>query len=811
MMPSSLPRIAAREILRDLERQAASDDGVLSAEAYFALGGCYINGSLTDQDYPTGVDHLWRAAELKHPGAIGSLLGIQAALENIASSQTRDTNSERTAVFDADGREALSAQLGGLLYLNMGGYLKTAMEMSLIPRSHAWKNWGKSAYRAYRSSPHRLARARSGLIFVKRRIDTPAAGDAQEAQRAVDRHRLNIFLHYILQQDTSPLGVMAMSYREIFYGTGGVDINCPVDDGFTVLQHAVLSGKRDAVEAAIKFGVDIDATGRTPGWTPLWLSVVTGQGAVAQLLLENGASTNCRDTRTGATLLHLLHQLTTKGHIETVLQGVLRSDCGVSIDTLANGITPLLACFVGWDYSKGKAARALLRHGANPTSSVTIGLRPEVDASPISLCATTLDYLLLKDMVGCPWAASHGNQPQGQKALTAARCGADISVLAKPEFYYRSILGDRFQHALEEFLKLIITGDMKKQLREMVYGRDGGDTDPWVAGPVAMALWLSRAYVVRSLLRLFSCGDIPPSPSWRPLIQLAIERRMRGTIIDLLQRGADLLALEPTGYTALHSAAHYYPEILLELVDHLQKLPPSARRGKTMKQILQAKDSRELDVRSLLLLEGHRAELDIMTELRDRFDLDMDAYDMPDSMTLTGMCVALIAESGSVLISQLEYLLRMCPKPKFVCDAKGNTLLGFAISGQQGSMFILFFFNVPSLTGCLESRTAPTPSRRLITLILNHYPSMANLLTGEHGPFYRAARFGNIVALELMEERLRRVTPPDLGTHRFIHAMLYGSRGSGKEKEFSALEITRANDGVQETRSFCCHQAKNVL
>ncbi len=685
MIPGLLPRIATREILRDLERQAVSDAGVLSAAAYFALGGCYINGSITDQDYPTGVDHLRRAAELNYSGAIGSLLGIQASMGSTASCQTRDTKNESIAKFDADASSALTVQLAGLLYLNIDAYINTAMKISLIPRSHAWKTWRGSAYCAYRSSPQRLSDARSCLEWVKRWADTATAGHTRETQEPAGMDVLQNFLLCILQEETSPLGAearyprmdtMTMAYRDIFFATGGVDVNCPVSHGFNILQLAVLSGKRDAVEAAIKFGVDVDATGRTPGWTPLWLSVVIGQ--------------NCRDTSTGATLLHLLHQLTTQGDIELVLQAVLQGDSGVSIDTLANGITPLLACFVGWDYSEGNAARALLKHGANPTYPASINLQPEVEASPISLCANTLDYLLLNDMAACPWAASNGNQPQGQRALTAARFSAYMSVLAKTEFYYRSILGDRFQYALEQFLKLIITGDMKKHLREMIDGQDGGEADPWVTGPMFTALSLMpRIYVIRSLLRLFPCGHIPPSLYERPLIQIAIERRMRGTIFDLLQRGADLLALTSTGYTALHAAAHYYPEILLELVDYLQELPPSARRGKNMKQIIQAKDFHELDVRSLLLVEGHRAEQDIVTELRDRYDLEMDAYDMPEGLTLTGMCVAIIAENGSVPISQLEYLLRMSPKPKFVCDTSGNTLLGVAISSQQGRRFNL--------------------------------------------------------------------------------------------------------------------------
>ncbi len=151
--------------------------------------------------------------------------------------------------------------------------------------------------------------------------------------------------------------------------------------------------------------------------------------------------------------------------------------------------------------------------------------------------------------------------------MEAARLDAYAFVLARTEFYYRSILGSQFQHALEQFLQLIITGNVKKQVREVVDGQDG---DIWVSSTLCAALWMSRAYIVHSPLGLFSCDQLPPSPTQGPLIQIAIKIRMRTVVMDLLQRGADLLALEPsTGFTALHVAALCYPTILLELVDHL--------------------------------------------------------------------------------------------------------------------------------------------------------------------------------------------------------------------------------------------------
>ncbi|KAL2145189.1 hypothetical protein VTI28DRAFT_7825 [Corynascus sepedonium] len=207
----------------------------------------------------------------------------------------------RTAVFDMGGRQALAAQFGGLLYPDLHGYHETAMGRAIIPRPHAWRMWRESAYRAYLSSWHRLADARFALNFVQKLelIDTPEVGDGQGARRAADKHMLDRYLQYILHENTSPAGnpdsnSMDISYREILSTPGGVDINSPISHGFTALQRAVLSGDRDVVKSVNVFSVGIDATGHTPGWTPLWLSVFTGQGAVAQLLHRQIAGTPVR-------------------------------------------------------------------------------------------------------------------------------------------------------------------------------------------------------------------------------------------------------------------------------------------------------------------------------------------------------------------------------------------------------------------------------------------------------------------------------------------------------------------------------------
>lgn len=73
--------------------------------------------------------------------------------------------------------------------------------------------------------------------------------------------------------------------------------------GLTALLHAVRQGHREAAEALLNGGADIDQTSAADGASPLLMAAVNGQFDLALLLLERGADPNTASTLNGATPL----------------------------------------------------------------------------------------------------------------------------------------------------------------------------------------------------------------------------------------------------------------------------------------------------------------------------------------------------------------------------------------------------------------------------------------------------------------------------------------------------------------------------
>lgn len=92
---------------------------------------------------------------------------------------------------------------------------------------------------------------------------------------------------------------------------------------------AARSGDAAAVEALLKEGADLET--KTPyGQTPLFLSVMQGKTAVANLLLEKGAKTDVRDTFYKMGMIDMALQ---RKHFETV-RAVWAKDPGLAARSL---------------------------------------------------------------------------------------------------------------------------------------------------------------------------------------------------------------------------------------------------------------------------------------------------------------------------------------------------------------------------------------------------------------------------------------------------------------------------------------------
>lgn len=160
-----------------------------------------------------------------------------------------------------------------------------------------------------------------------------------------------------------------------------------------------------------RLGAEVDNFGNTPGWTPFWLSCFFGDIDIASLLLQKRSSTKCLDLETGVTILHMLNTFSGIHLIEVILQAAMKENGGsldlecVSLDTR---LIPLHATFCGWDFSRGSAAHALLKLGANASSPAPYDIDFFIH---IGLCVLRLDAPLLECMLSCPWIMSRKNDP----------------------------------------------------------------------------------------------------------------------------------------------------------------------------------------------------------------------------------------------------------------------------------------------------------------------------------------------------------------------------------------------------------------
>ena len=133
-------------------------------------------------------------------------------------------------------------------------------------------------------------------------------------------------------------------------------------------------------------------------------------------------------------------------------------------------------------------------------------------------------------------------------------------------------------------------------------------------------------------------------------------------------------------------AAQHDPAILEQLIDAVEVLPEAIRGTRTLKQILEGRNEDGFDVVGLLLAEGSQEQLQLVEQLRIRFNLDLDAMAIGEPgtrVTLAGSLIGISILSGLVPMSQLEYLLNRDPPPRFNCAEDGRTLLHVAVVGQM--------------------------------------------------------------------------------------------------------------------------------
>lgn len=181
----------------------------------------------------------------------------------------------------------------------------------------------------------------------------------------------------------------------------------PVEFGLTLLQLSVCRGDLLTVKALLEgnLGADTNAYGKTPNWSPLWLACFLGYHDIATMLIQHGADITCQDSVQGITVLHLLSQFSSRDEVEGVGYQALAAGVNINAGFVVgkeqqDGVTPLLASMLTFDFSRGEAAKFLLDNGASPLYFTTSYSEAyNLPVSPLSLCILNIDKALIESIL----------------------------------------------------------------------------------------------------------------------------------------------------------------------------------------------------------------------------------------------------------------------------------------------------------------------------------------------------------------------------------------------------------------------------
>jgi len=617
--------------------------------------------------------------------------------------------------------------------------------------------------------------------------------DSEITLSLLDPHEQGLFARQIRGKDAQP--------------------NEPAEVGLTLLQLAVC--RRDLLAAKTileqSHSVDVNSSGTTPGWAPLWLACLLGHYELATLLIQHGADPACQDSVQGITLLHLLSQFSTREAVEGIGYQVLAAGVDVNTGFVAHQeeqhrVTPLLASMLVFDFSGGAAAAFLLANGACPlyfTSSFSDACALPV--SPLSLCILDLDVSRLEAML----ATDFPSWPR-LNWTADARIAQSIGLqLMRTKTCFRAMLetGRNYKN-LQSILRTV---SCWFEARIFFW------KPAW--SPLGFAYDMDRADIMKLLLLMDPGASLDVCDGGESInfLEQCVVRHNFRSVKALIRHGADVLAstkldesLLPLilskpdgrsfpadkmqhifgGETRLSRIAKDMPSVLGFVVDHLERLPPEQRGGRSVRNILTSWQIDTAGIFDTLVMEDGSEELVIAEALRVKYGLDHDRVQPfpPNATTLTGALIVWSNIYGYGRLDQIRYLLSLEPKPKFDLPA-GINLLQLALRASEGSMSEAqpsFPLSVLLLLPLLMRNSGHRDGRKanvthianaveqieLIRLILSTYPDFEHLTRGRLHllpPTFQAATGTNLDIIRLMEEHVRIKHPVKRFPYNHLH------------------------------------------
>ena len=651
-LPWVLHRNALFEVFKDLLTQADQDmqpDIELRREANYQVALAYFHGYGTAKDPKMCLEWLGKAAKLNQQRALAGLINIYQALDyEVPKDLVTLYNHRIQDLAIHEIRESAAQVLNNNLE-----------DHNMTIAIHGWVDLDPSEYQAYVVS-REFRRQKSMFFIIWTTCFTPEKDDKPGVFDFTITPKCKMSVQYGLEEDNE--SVVAQEIRahkclESFDYTG-----------LTLLQKAAVNGDIRLAELLLhKLKARVDNTGDTDGLTPLWISAFCGDWSMMRVLLNGKAAITTRDKRSQRTVLHFLHQFKTADEIMCILVEAAKS--GLFPDAVdSRGQTPLISTFIGWDYSRGLAARILLDCHSDPLH------QSQNLASPLSMGFRALDIGLLKSIIEHLSSSSAQARFQYSKASIVEEKTIAYNIFSLDgKFRYLREIGKYHMERRRQFLALLLDAEVRS-----LFAKRAEST------LLSSACYMDDEFHLKTLLDLSLNLDVnePGSGGSTPL-QWAIERRNYACVKLLWDEGADLFATNVNKYNSAHTAAIHFPWILSKLAELC------ASRGDSVSNLLGARDSGGFTPYGLAVVEGTQDHLQYAEALRRTYGIDHDARGMAfvnterANVSLTGWLVGGASHVGTVTTRQVSYMLSLQPMPNFVCGDMNVTLLHQAVMGFQ--------------------------------------------------------------------------------------------------------------------------------
>lgn len=535
-----------------------------------------------------------------------------------------------------------------------------------------WVEQDETAYSGYISSP--IYKARVAKVFFA------AFGKPESEDNPYGRNEKSSSFDFELLEgyDRCSIGDSGLFDKALFIESV-LRYQCVEKTdcyGFTLLQRAAAEGNLALASTMIvDLGAEVDGVGKTLGTTPLWISCFTGNIQIARFLASHGADVRCKDEPGSRTILHLLNKCSTDGDLTTVLTLALRA--GLDLDVRDdNNHTPLLSTFIGWDFSRGLAARRLIELKPNVLVTSKTGF------NPFSAAVGSLDVDIVRRLCG----AVEQSMSQAIKASRVPDLSPGEAKLSgcreldnHTEFYNTRLRGRTARFRLREIVHLL--------LDESSMSICSTSDDLEEANPLIKACALGNEDLAAAILESKHCPDLDEvhGSNSTTALHWSIERNKITTSLELLRLGANPFVKSKRDYDSFQIAAIQSPSLLVDLLNAIKSDRALCPGISSIRSILRTVTENGYCVFALMVIEGSPEHLKAAEYLRVKYALPFDDICIftlgrgAPRETLTACLVEHVGVTRHSTLPQLKYLFNLEPRPRLLSSTDDSTLLHRAV------------------------------------------------------------------------------------------------------------------------------------